>query len=194
MSETIKDGTGTGKLAGVTIDNQLKTLASSSGTDVAANNAGNAYNINSGIINLTDALETSILYIKNNETLDIFISAIVVGLWNSANGDGLDVVTTFIRNPTTGDIIDNTNAAPIISNRNFGSSNSLSADVYIGASTETKTNGSSHILARVTEESRSFFSINEFIPKGASFGVNITPPTGNDGMNVYAAVICHLHS
>ncbi len=191
MSDHIKDGTGTGYSAGVDSENRLKTHAITEMSEVHANGKGDAYNLNTGIVTLTNALETSLFYLKNNEDVDFVISAVVVGIWAS-DGDGLDMRATFIRNPTTGDIITNANAVAINSNRNYGSTNTLTADVYVGASGETKTNGGDHILIRVSEESRNFITINEIIPKGASFGVNILPPTSNTSMNCYVAVIGYL--
>ena len=61
MAEIIKDGTGKSYAVGVTKDNQMRTVATTSGADVEANEPGDAYNINSGIISLTNALETSVL-------------------------------------------------------------------------------------------------------------------------------------
>lgn len=193
MSEQIKDGTGSGYLARVDSDQRLHTDSVIDTQEFAANKKGNAYNINTGVVNLTDANETSMIYFNNGEDEDFVIVAVVVGVWGSANGDGLDMIATFKRNPTTGDIITNTNDVAINSNRNYGSSNTLSSSLaYVGASGETATNGDSHILVRITEESRSFISINERLPKGTSFGVNITPPTGNDGMNCYVAIVGYL--
>lgn len=191
MAEQIKDGAGQGYLAKVNSNNELLVRSVTDTGEIQANENGNAYNLNTGIINMTNASETTILYLKNLEDDNLVITAVVIGLWNSANGDGLDMYSTFVRNPTTGDIISGTNV-DISSNRNYGSSNTLNADIKKGASGDTKVNGDDHILVRVTEESRNFITINEIIPKGSSFAVNITPPTSNDGMNVYVAVICYV--
>lgn len=194
MSEQIKDGSGKGFLVKVSSDNRLHTLATTTSSAIESNERGDAYNINTDTINLTDASETTILYLKNNEDRDFIIVAVVIGIFTSANGDGADMYTTFIRNPTTGDIITNKNATPVVSNRNYGSNNTLTADVYNGASGETKVNGDDHVIVRITEDSRTFVEINEVMPKGTSFAVNITPPTSNDGMNVYAAIIGYIHA
>jgi hypothetical protein len=191
MTDMIRDGTGQGYLVKVADDNKIQTRSVTESAELDANQRGDAYNLNTGVVNLTDATETTLFYMKNNETRDFVVTAVVIGIWGSANGDGLDMISTFIRNPTTGDIISGSDAA-INSNRNYGSSNALTADVKVGASGDTAVNGESHILVRVTEESRSFIAINEILPQGTSFAVNITPPTGNDGMNVYVAVIGYL--
>jgi hypothetical protein len=191
MSEFIKDGKGRGYLASVDDENKLQVRSVTEDEEIHANGLGNAYNLNTGIITLTDANDTTVFYLKNNEENDYIITAVVIGVWAS-DGDGLDMNATFIRNPTTGDIITNTNAVAINSNRNYGSSNTLSADVYVGASGETKVNGDEHILVRIAEESRNFISINEVLPKGTSFAVDILPPTSNTAMNCYVAVVGYL--
>ena len=192
MSDTLRDGTGDGSLARINSDNQLITRATTEVAEVAANRKGNAYNLNTGIVSLTDAAETPLFYMKNNENNDFIITAVVIGVWAS-DGDGLDMTATFIRNPTTGTIITSTPTdVSINSNRNYGSANTLSADVYVGATGDTMTNGEDHILVRITEESRSFIAINEILPKGASFGVKILPPTSNTAMNCYVAIIGYL--
>ena len=191
MTDMIKDGTGQGYLVQVDSDNKIQTRSINETAELDANENGDAYNLNTGVVNLTDTSETTLIYLKNNETRDFVITAVAIGVWGSANGDGEDMIATFIRNPTTGDIISGSDV-DINSNRNYGSQNSLTADVKKGASGDTKVNGDNHILVRIGESSRSFIGINEIIPQGASFAVNITPPTGNDGMNCYVAVIGYL--
>lgn len=194
MPDTIIDGGGTGSLAKVSSDQRLFADAVTDSREFDANKKGNAYNINTGIVNLTNATETSLIYFKNGEEDDFVVTAVVIGVWAS-DGDGLDMVATFKRNPTTGDIITNQNLVSINSNRNYGSAKTLSNSLaYVGASGETATNGNSHILVRITEESRSFIGINERLPKGTAIGINITPPTSNTGMNCYIAIIGYLDS
>jgi hypothetical protein len=192
MAEIIKDGTGKGYLAKVNANNELLVRSVTDSGEIAANEDGDAYNINTGLVNLTNANDTTLLYLKNNETRSLVVTAIVVGVFNSANGDNsADMYATFVRNPTTGDIITGSDV-DINSNRNFGSNNVLTVDVKKGASGDTIVNGSDHIIVRISENSRSFIGINEIMPQGTSMAVNIKPPTSNDGMNVYVAVICHL--
>lgn len=191
MAEQIKDGTGSGYLTKVDSDNRFYTRSVTEPEEFFANQKGNAYNLNTGIVTLTDDNETTLFYMKNNEEKAFVITATVIAIWAS-DGDGLDMLSTIVRNPTTGGIITNANDVDINSNRNYGSSNTLAADVYKGATSETLVNGEDHILVRVTEESRSFIAINERLPKGTSLAVNITPPTSNTSMNCYVAVVGYL--
>ena len=194
MADTIIDGTGKGYQAGVTSDQRLLTEAVTETEAERANEKGNSYNMNTGIVNLSGTTETPMIYMKNNENEDVVIEGIVIGIWGSANGDGLDMISTTYRNPTAGTIVSGATDVPINSNRNYGSTNTLDADVYLGGDSITMTGGTEHLLVRITEESRSFVSINEVLPKGTSIGVSITPPTGNDSMNCYVALVCYKHN
>lgn len=62
---------------------------------------GNAFNVNTGLVELTNATETPLIYIKNNEEKDLVITAVAIGMFNSTNGSGTaDVYATFVMNPT----------------------------------------------------------------------------------------------
>ena len=58
MSVTIKDGTGSGKVAKVTDENRLETSSVTQADKDHAADLGNKYNINTGDITLTDANKT----------------------------------------------------------------------------------------------------------------------------------------
>jgi predicted RNA-binding protein (virulence factor B family) len=109
MAEQIKDGVGKAYLVQVDSDNRLRVRGSTESEEIFANRHGDAYNLNTGVINLTSAAETTLFYMKNNEDHPYVVTAVVIGVFNSVNGDGLDMLATFIRNPTTGDIITNAN-------------------------------------------------------------------------------------
>ncbi len=120
MSEMIKDGTGTGFITKVNSLNRLFVDSISTDDAIAANKAGDAYNINSGVINLSDAVDTPVLYLKNTGDPTINISAIAVGIGPTTGGSGGIPKITIIRNPTVGTIITSTPTnADIVSNRNY---------------------------------------------------------------------------
>jgi len=195
MAEQIKDGSGRGYLVKVTSDNKLVTTAETVTEEQHANDIGDAYNINTGIITLTDDVETPLLYIKNNEAQDMIILAVALGMFDSTGGTTSNMYSTFIRNPLSGTIISSTPTdVPIKSNRNYGSANTLTADCYVGATGDTMTDGDDHILVRLGPGSRSYIGINEVLTKGASFGVKLKPQTSNTSMGCYAAVICYLRT
>ena len=83
MPEIILDGTGQGNWAKVNDNNRLYTDAITTSESFQASKLGNSYNINTGIIDLTDANETPLIYVKNNEDQDLHILTIVIGVWTS---------------------------------------------------------------------------------------------------------------
>jgi hypothetical protein len=188
----IKDGTGTGELAKVNGDNRLYTQAVTITENDDANKKGLAYNINTGIITLTSAADTPIMYLKNNDDTTLHITAIAVGVGPSTGGSGGIPKITVIRNPTAGTTISNANDVDIKSNRNYGSQNTLSDVVaYKGATGETITDGEDHLILFQTSNGRLFAQIDEILEKGSSIGVKFDPQTGNTSQDVYCALICH---
>lgn len=191
---SIKDGS-TGYVAQVDSDLRLQTYAVTINENNQANSKGRAYNINTDDITLTDAVETPILYIKNNEDKDLHITAL--DLWAGTSTGGTATLGTkwvVERNPTAGTIVSNATAVDIESNRNFGSNNTLLVDSYKGATGNTMTGGTDHIIFRGTLLSRIYAEIDEIIPKGSSIGIHVKPPTSNTSLIVYAAAICHLEA
>lgn len=194
MSVTIKDGTGSGKVAKVTDENRLETSSVTQEDKDHAADLGNKYNINTGDITLTDANKTTTLYIKNNESSDLVVSALIYNLGASTSGTG-DVKIEVLRNPTTGDIVTNASAAETVSNQNFGSSNTLLADVYKGATADAAiTDGDVSISTRsAANTGRIFISLGSLvIPKGSSIAIDYTPPASNTSQIVQFAASCFL--
>ncbi|QDP62956.1 MAG: hypothetical protein Unbinned5081contig1002_61 [Prokaryotic dsDNA virus sp.] len=192
MPDTIRDGKGLGFLAQVTSRNKLAVDSVSTDIAVDENKRGNSYNINTGVITLTDAADTPVLYVKNNEDEDLVIEAFVVGLGPSTGGSGGYVEATVVRNPTTGTIVSGATDVDINSNRNFGSSNSINVDAYKGATGLTMTDGSDHLIINAGTSGRSFIGVNEVLPKGTSIGVKIDPQASNTSQDVYVALVCYL--
>ena len=86
MSQQIRDGAGTGYLAKVNANQRMYTSAVTRADNVDATKRGDSYNINTGMITLTNATESAVAYVKNNETQDLHITAIAVGLGPSPAG------------------------------------------------------------------------------------------------------------
>ena len=189
----IDSGTGESYSAKVDSENKLHTRTVSSTELQAEVRKGHAYNINTGEITLTNDTSTPVLYLKNNELNDLFVSGIIVGLNHSTGGSATDLCTvTVTRNPTGGTIVSNATAVDINSNRNYGSQNTLTADVYKGATGNTMTGDTDHIIAYNGDGGRLFLSIEEVLPKGSSIGIEVKAPSGNTSMACYAAIVCHL--
>jgi hypothetical protein len=130
----ITDGTGTGGAAKVNGDNRLYVDAITTTIQADANEKGNAYNLNTGVINLSSGSETAVMYLKNTDpTKLLHITAFAVGLGPSTGGVSTEIPKiTIIRNPTAGSILSTPTNIDINSNRNYGSSNTLTVDAYKG--------------------------------------------------------------
>lgn len=194
MGEIIKDGL-TGKSLSINNNNRAKVSSINTPENEEATKIGNSYNINTGIITLSDAVETPLIYVKNNGNESLHIKTVIIGVWTSTGGTGTDGVpkAVFIRNPTTGTIISSTPTdVDIVSNRNYGSSQTLTIDAYKGATGDTMTNGTDHIIVQMGTSGRTVISIDEVLPKGASFGLKYTPQGSNTNQKVYCALVCHL--
>ena len=132
----IQDGTGTGNRVKVS-GNRLFSHTITESEGVHAAEQGDAYNINTGTIGLTSSTASSVYYLKNNESRDLIVEAIAVGIGSA--GTTTDVSTiTVIRNPTS---VSYSTAVDMNANRNFGSSKTLTADTYKGAEAATTTGG-----------------------------------------------------
>ena len=196
MSFIIEDGGGSGTKAKVGDGGRLKTRAITEPEEAHANEEGNAYNINTKNITLTNDTDTPILYIKNNEETNLVIAALAFGVKSSTGGSSTDLPeVTIIRNPTAGTIIDNATNADINSNRNYGDTGTLADSlVYKGATGNTMTDGADHLFIYLNQLGRSFITINEVLPKGTSLGVKVKCQASNTSQTLYCAAICYLHT
>jgi hypothetical protein len=70
----IEDGSGKGNLAKVNDENQLATNAVTVSRSDFEMERGNAYNYNTGTVNLTSANKSALLYMENTGTRDIIIT------------------------------------------------------------------------------------------------------------------------
>ena len=179
MTIVIKNGVGNGNLAKVDESNRLHTHAFTIDTDTSACIQGDAFDICSGIVTLTNANEHAILYIKNNEDDDLIISLQFVNLGTSTGGVGKSTVTTYL-NPTGGTLISDANNAGVL-NRRVGDSTSLTADSF-GASAQGKTLTGGDTISF---PSSGFAANSPFVlPQGQSLAMSVTPPTSNTSMRV----------
>jgi hypothetical protein len=157
------------------------------------------FNINTGDITLTNATETSVLYVKNTGDFDLVIDSLIYNLGNTTSGTG-DVKIDVVRNPTAGEIITNANnvamGAGVEANQNFGSTNTMTGLFYKGATGETLLSGGDgdSISTRSSANTgRIVISLGSTtLPKGASIGINYTPPTSNTSQICQFAMAVHV--
>jgi len=187
MSEiSIKNGDG-GDIAKVDTNKRLHTAGVNEELrDHACDSSiAQKYNINTGDLTLTDANKTSVLFIKNTGDDDLVVTALIYNLGATTSGTG-DVLIEVLRNPTAGDIVSNANDVAIgpgtSANQNFGSTNTMTGLFYKGATSEgVFSDGMVTVSTRsATNTGRIVISLGAVIlPKGASLGVDYTPPTSN---------------
>lgn len=185
----LEDGKGSGKFAQVDSSNRVRTHAVTEDESLHANEEGNGYNINTGLISVTG--DATLLYIKNNEEQDIVIEAIAIGSFEGITHSD-DPYITLVRNPTGGDLISDATAVSMNQNRNFGSSNTLVANVYKGKVSGTLTGGNDIAILQATPGGRSFYTINFVLPKGSSMGIKLTANVTTGSANWYCAAICFV--
>ena len=190
----IDSGTGNGKSVKIDDQNRMYVDAITFNRAEEEVERGNGYNINTGVINLTSANKSAVLYMKNNEDYPLVITALFY-MWGTSTGGTGDVLVTMLRNPSAGTIISNAVAAEMAGvNRNFGSNKSLSADIYKGAEGNTFTNGDKIIESLLDQGARrTVLTVGDVvIPKGSSLGIDITPATGNTSLDVEFAFSCFI--
>lgn len=185
----IKDGAGGGYEAKVDIKNRLSTLSVSEGFNIEAAGNGDSYNINTGVINLTTANESAVIYFKNNSLETFIIPNVIAILGASTSGSG-DTTVELIKNPTAGTIVSGATDVSTKSNRNFGSSKEIDADAFKGSEGLTITDGELFATSsRTTPAVIEFDADVILLPTGSSLGVNVTPAPGNTSIDVVIAVV-----
>jgi hypothetical protein len=195
MSEQIQDGTGRGYLTKVDANNQMHTTSIQRTATQDSTRKGNSYNINTGTIGLTSTTESGILYFKNEEApvngeTSFVIDALAIGIDNQGTQAGACVITV-VRNPTGGTLVSNAVDVDQNSNRNFGSSNTLSSLSYKGVEGDTVTGGSNIAQFYQNAGTRGYYTLDFEIPKGSSFAIKIDTQTTAGTTDVYAAIIGH---
>lgn len=190
----IHDGSGTGYRAKVDKRKRLHTDSVTFGRSELEVEEGNGYNINTGIVNLTSANKSAVLYFKNSEDDPVVITSLFY-LFGDSNVSSGEILVDVLRNPSTGTIVSNAVDAEMAGvNRNFGSTKNLSADIYKGVEGDTFTNGDK-VIESLFADSPGRYTLNVgdiVLTKGSSIGFNITPPSGNTSMNVEFAFSCFL--
>ena len=176
----IEDGAGRGFTARVNSENRLYTFADSVPSGAVAASRGKMWGISTGDLTFTNDSTSAIAYLRYSGLEKLVVSR--VGYTTGASDGTGNTTYRIIKNPTTGTIVDNAIAANT-TNRNFsGTSSSLSGVQYSGADGYTLTNGV--VVGDLNRESAGLFILeaNEspyILENGNSFGVTVTPPTGN---------------
>lgn len=190
----IEDGGGNGYSAVVTSTKRLLTASETKDASATASVEGRAIGFSTGDLILTSASPSAVLYIKNNEVDDLVLFSVNYQVLASTGGAGNPVALTLIRNPLTGTVVANDIPVPTIFNLNFGSTFTVDAKILLGGEGETLVGGVD--VSRVIGETPLRVPFSEpavvTIPRGATVGFSVTPPTGNTSLVVNIAITAYL--
>ena len=184
MSNSIKSGTGNGNSANVDIKNRLHTGSISRSERDAAIADGRYYIMSTGVVNLSDDVETPIIYIKNSDAirnvyLDIFIST--TGL--SASGTGNVYLRSHVQLDSSSTII--TEAKPaLVGNANTTSQETFNGDVFKGETGDTFVNTIQFVAFVQQPGDPQQNQILAVLPKNGDVCFTFEAPTGNTDMDV----------
>jgi len=186
----IKDGTGSGNQAKVDETNRIWTRAIAESPMHEAVLLEDHYLVTSGIVTLGTANKTSIIYLQNDETSDLFIDRIIVTSQKSTNGSEGYFLLSGTKNPTG--MTNGTGSSANIRNSNFGSIKTLASTSDIGQDTASTDGGSGIFIGSFAVERTEFMEQRMLLQKGSSIAFEITPPPGSTSMNVAIGINCHL--
>lgn len=187
----IEDGTGNGRCVRVDDDNRLhvKALRLPEGLDAVVR--ANLFHVTTGIINLTSATESALLYLKSTDTQSPLVIARVTVTSGLSTGGTNALRYRVVRNPTAGTLISGGSALTFV-NQNFSSSLVPSATALKGAQGSTVTDGVNledrqMALNAVDSDDSPLWLLNN----GNTVAFALTPPTGNTSLNVSICVRCY---
>lgn len=176
--DTIRDGKGRGNLAGVNTKNRLLVRSTSAQQHLKSVWEGKYFEATTGKVTLTDAVETGIIYLKNDSTINdlLVIDRVFWDIWASTGGSGNGTLI-YYRNPTvTG------GSAIVPQNTLFGMLSQATATCSKSLTTITGTNWWTGRIA--ASESLALEEGRMTLPPGYSFGISVAAPTGNTSMAI----------
>jgi len=188
MSELVIKGGGSGNTAAVDNLNRLNTFSVTQAQQVHSSTTGNAFFISTGIINLTTANKSEVVFIANDDTVGWVVDEIASTFGASTGGAG-DFASTATIGPST---ITSSSAIPAV-NLNLGSPKTLSGRFLAGSEGSTPTGGIGGLPGIVPSDQISvlFNAGPVIIAPGTSASIGITPPAGNTSLNVDITVVVY---
>lgn len=186
----IEDGTGQSFSAEVDKTKKLNTRAVTQTEQLEASKDGKSYQVGSGVINLTSAGESAVIYLKNNEEKALLLTGVNITS-TAMTGSSANVFLAKIYTGSTGL---SSSTAQTALNNNFGNSNVLDADIEAGAEAATVTNGTAAGAFYIPSETFFNTDIAWVLPKGSTIAVSVTPGASNTSMNVTVTIEAHLEA
>ena len=178
MPDTIRDGKGRGFLSGVNFDNELLTRSTSVPQRLHSAVDGLYYEATTGIINLSDANELDIIYLKYTGDKAVVVDRVFYDSWASTGGTANTGVLRYYHTITsvTG------GSAATVTNTRFSSTNSLNATVTKSTAFTGGTVWWSGLFSSggstALEEGRILLTQND------TFGISVQADDSNSSMDV----------
>ena len=185
MPEMLRDGTGKGYLARINDDNQMVTRSIAVEQRLKSTVDGNYFECTTGQQTLTNATETSVMYLRNDDTAGRFmiVDRLFLDTWTSSNGSGNDGTLRYYKNAA---VTGGTALTPVNTNyTSAASAPSVSSSAATGAFTTAHASMSGTVwwVERITDKLSLNWSEGAFcLPPGASHGITIAAPTSNTSM------------
>jgi hypothetical protein len=179
MSETIRDGTGSGSLAGVSSDNRLLVESISYSGGHYANHEGQAYNM---LFEVTPtAANDCFLYVKNSSTTDLVID----GLWlRVASAEQIVMKLGDVGTPNGTDVVP--------ANINAGANSVALGTFQYGANITGLSGGTNIIKGWVANTATEYFNFEQDIIVPQNSVCTLYAVTG--AVALAGALVFHYHS
>lgn len=189
MSFTIKDGTGTGSVAKVDSGNRLAVRAVSENTADHAAEFGQRFSLNTGTLTLTSANESSVFYVKNQQSNNLWVDSLFVSLGISTGGTGPCDISVYFKT-TSGTIVSDATAVEIAANMHLGSAGTMDvSDIFKGGEGKTQVGGVKSMSSLIPQNtSSSIIQHRIVIPVGQTLVIAITPPASNTSLAIQAGI------
>lgn len=176
----IEDGTGNGFKVKVDASNRISAKSITTTVQLDSSQNGDSYQIGSGVVTLTNACESPVIFFENNENFDVIITGVNV----TSNKMTSTTCCVFLAKVYSGACGICCGTSLCAFNNNFGSSQTLCATITSGGVCSTLTGG--------TLSGAFYIPVNTFfntdlawvIPKGSSVAISATPASGNTSFPV----------
>jgi hypothetical protein len=189
MELELRDATGRANGAKIDSTNRLWVRSSALSQQLEAACNGDSFQLGSGVVTITSASESAVLYVKNNEDEDLLLTGInITSKSMTGSTDDVALAKLYTSNPTG--LSSSTSQTPL--NNNFGSSKALDADVESGGNAVTVTGGS--VTGAFYIPVNTFFNteIAWVLPRGTSVAVSFTAGSGTTAWPVTVTLEGHL--
>jgi len=168
--------------AGVADERLLVESVSTSASDNSVMEGDN-FKAYSGLVTITGTARQAILYIKNNDIGDIFLTKITIGTGISSGGVDNTILAESVGNVVDSDPIVVSGTDGTAFNANAGSPRTFDGIIKIGA-TNAAVNGMSGNGAVGDFTQAKEFDLSSILQKGGSSAIEVTPPAGNTSLNI----------